>query len=152
MGLRSFVDAAKNAGVDGALITDLPLEEAADYRTLMREKGLATIFLAAPTSSDQRLKMIAQASSGFIYAVSRTGVTGAQASMADDARQLVKRIKKISKLPVAVGFGVSTAEHIRQIREYADAAVVGSAIMKIVAEHGRGAAPRVGDFIRGLRA
>ena len=152
MGLERFVDEAKRAGVDGALVTDLTLEEAEEHRALMKSRGLATIFLAAPTSTDQRLKQIAAASSGFIYAVSRTGVTGAQTTMADDAERLVKRIKKVSKLPVAVGFGVSTAQHFRDVGRYADAAVVGSAIMKIVAKHGKESPAKVAEFIRGLKA
>lgn len=150
-GLERFADEAQSAGVDGALVTDLTLEEADDYRRIMRSRGLATVFLAAPTSTEARLKQIATASSGFIYAVSRTGVTGAQAQMADDAQRLVKRIKKVSKLPVAVGFGVSTREHMREVGRYADAAVVGSAVMKIVVEHGGLAAAKVGEFIRSLR-
>lgn len=152
MGLERFADEAKRTGIDGALVTDLTLEEAGEYRKLMKAHGLATIFLAAPTSTDWRLKQIAAASSGFIYAVSRTGVTGAQASMADDAERLVKRLKKVSKLPVAVGFGVSTAAHFREVGRYADAAVVGSAIMKITAENGKESAPKVAEFIRTLKS
>jgi tryptophan synthase alpha chain len=151
MGLERFVDGASIAGIDGALVTDLTLEEADEYRALMRTRGLATVFLAAPTSTDQRLKQIAAASSGFIYAVSRTGVTGAHSAMADDAEKLVRRLRKVSQLPVAVGFGVSTREHFRAVGRYADAAVVGSAVMKIVTEHGRDAAPRVAQFLRSLQ-
>lgn len=149
-GLERFADEARRAGVDGALVTDLTLEEAGEYRAWMQARGLATVFLAAPTSTDERLKGIAAASSGFIYAVSRTGVTGAQVQMADDARRLVKRIKKFSKIPVAVGFGVSTAQHFREVAEYADAVVVGSAVMKLVEEHGSQSAPRVAEYIRSL--
>ncbi|HUS19315.1 MAG TPA: tryptophan synthase subunit alpha [Terriglobales bacterium] len=152
MGLKAFADGAKAAGVDGALVTDLPIEEAHEYMKLMSERELATVFLAAPTSTDQRVKLIAQASTGFIYAVSRTGVTGAQASMADDAHRLVKRIKKASKLPVAVGFGVSTPEHFREVGHYADAVVVGSAIMKLVEESGKESPARVAEFIQRLKA
>lgn len=151
MGMQLCMDGAQKAGVDGALVTDLTLEEADNYRAEMKSRGLATIFLAAPTSTDKRLTQIVAASTGFIYAVSRTGVTGAQAAMANDAARLVKRIKKVSKLPVAVGFGVSTSEHFREIGRYADAAVIGSAVMKIVEEHGEDSAPRVGEFIRGLK-
>jgi tryptophan synthase alpha chain len=151
MGLERFADGAKIAGVDGALVTDLTLEEADEYRRLMKSRELATVFLAAPTSTDDRLKQIAAASNGFIYAVSRTGVTGAQAEMADDARKLVKRIRRFSKLPVAVGFGVSTAAHFAEVGKYAEAAVVGSAIMKIVEAHGKESPSRVAEFIRALR-
>jgi tryptophan synthase alpha chain len=133
-GVEKFVRAMKDAGIDGALVTDLTIEEAEDYREQMRANHLAPIFLAAPTSPDSRLKKIAQASSGFIYAVSRTGVTGAksQNDVRGDAEQLVKRIKKFSRLPVAVGFGISNAQDFQQVGKFADAAVIGSAIVKII--------------------
>src|SRR5258708_9635393 len=120
-GLERFCAEAVKAGVDGALITDLTVEEAGEYRRLMAAHELDTIFLAAPTSPDQRLKAIAQACQGFVYAVSRTGVTGAQKQLAGDARDLVKRIRKYTKLPVAGGFGISTADQFRQVGDFADA-------------------------------
>ncbi len=106
MGLAKFCQVARLAGIDGTLITDLPVEESVEYLRESRKNDLATIFLAAPTSTDQRLKLIAEVSSGFIYAVSRTGVTGARQQMTGDARTLVKRIRRFTKLPVAVGFGI----------------------------------------------
>ncbi len=152
MGLGKFCAAAERAGVDGALITDLPLEEAGDYLRQMGRRGLAAVFLAAPTSTSTRLRLIARASSGFIYAISRTGVTGARQQFPEDARQLVRRLRRLSKLPVAVGFGISTAEQFAAVGEFADAAVVGSAIVETV-EHNPGReAEAVAEFIRQLSA
>ncbi len=132
LGLERFCAGAANAGVDGALITDLPVEEAGDYLAHMRRRNLATVFLAAPTSPDQRLRRIAEVSTGFVYAVSRTGVTGTRQEVAADARQLVTRLRRYTKLPVAVGFGITIAEHVQEIARFADAAVVGSAIVQVV--------------------
>ena len=132
MGMEKFCKIARHAGVDGALMTDLPVEEANDYLREMRRNDLATVFLAAPTSTDERLKRIAEASSGFVYAVSRTGVTGARQQLPDDARKLVRRLRKYTKLPIAVGFGISTAEQFAAVGEFADAAVVGSAIVETI--------------------
>ncbi len=131
MGIKNFSAAAQDACVDGALITDLPVEESGDYLAEMQKRNLATVFLAAPTSTDARLKQIARASSGFVYAVSRTGVTGARQQMPEDAPKLVGRLRRYTDLPVAVGFGISTAEQFRAVGEFADAAVVGSAIVEI---------------------
>jgi tryptophan synthase alpha chain len=151
MGMERFCDEAAQAGVDGALLTDLTLEEADDYRRQMAERGLDTIFLAAPTSPDARLKKIAQASRGFVYAVSRTGVTGTQKQLAGDASALVNRIRKYTKLPVAVGFGISTGEQFAQVGAFADAAVVGSAIVQAV-EQNPGREPQaVAELIRSLK-
>jgi tryptophan synthase alpha chain len=150
-GLERFCKEFADAGVDGALITDLTVEEADEYRRRMAEHKLATIFLAAPTSTDQRLKMIAQASSGFVYAVSRTGVTGTQKQLAVDASDLVRRIRKYTKLPVAVGFGVSSAGQFSQVAEFADAAVVGSAIVQTI-EQNPGREPQaVAEMISSLK-
>ena len=143
----------KAAGIDGALITDLTVEEAGDYIAAMRKRDLATIFLAAPTSTDARLKAIAAASRGFVYAVSRTGVTGTQQKLAEDAGLLVRRIKKFTKLSVAVGFGISNSEQFQAAGKFADGVVVGSAIVQTIeknAASGR-AAQAVGEFIRGLK-
>src|SRR5262249_12376681 len=144
-------DALSGAGVDGALITDLTVEESKEYREAMRAKNLATIFLAAPTSTDERLRAIAQASSGFIYAVSSTGITGMQKQLSDDAQQLVKRVRRYTQLPIAVGFGISNTEQFASVGAFADAAVIGSAIVQIVEQHGPQAPARVAEFIRGLR-
>jgi tryptophan synthase alpha chain len=150
MGLRRFCDTAEEAGVDGALLTDLPVEEAGDYVREMRLRHLSAIFLAAPTSPDQRLQKIAKSSSGFIYAISRTGVTGAQQQLPDDAKKLVTRIRKFTKLPVAVGFGISTAEQFAAVGEFAQGAVVGSAIVQVI-ERNPGKEPEaVAEFVRKL--
>jgi tryptophan synthase alpha chain len=151
-GLKRFCDALSLAGIDGALITDLTVEESAGYSEAMKEKNLAAIFLAAPTSTAERLCAIAQASSGFIYAVSRTGITGAQKQLSDDAEQLVNRIRTYTDLPIAVGFGISNAEQFSSVGTFADAAVIGSAIVQIVEQSGSRAPARVAEFIRGLRA
>ncbi len=152
MGISQFCAAASEAGIDGALITDLPVEEAADYLREMRKRNLASVFLAAPTSTDQRLQSIANASTGFVYAVSRTGVTGARKQLPKDARDLVRRIRSHTKLPVAVGFGISTPEQFAAVGEFADAAVVGSAIVETI-ERNPGKEPEaVAEFIRQLTA
>jgi tryptophan synthase alpha chain len=152
MGLEKFCKIARHAGVDGALLTDLPVEEADDYLREMRRNDLATVFLAAPTSSDERLKHIAEASSGFVYAVSRTGVTGAREQLPDDARKLVRRLRKYTKLPIAVGFGISTAEQVAAVGEFADAAVVGSAIVETIERNPGKEAESVAEFIKQLSA
>lgn len=150
MGLTKFCMVARAAGVDGVLITDLPIEEADDYLREMRQNELAPIFLAAPTSTDARLKAIANASGGFIYAVSRTGVTGARQQLSKDAQDLVRRMRKFTQLPVAVGFGISTHEQFAEVGKYADGVVVGSAIVEVI-ERNRGAeAASVAAFIRQL--
>src|SRR5512133_1693460 len=115
MGLQKFVELAADAGVDGALITDLPVEEAAEYLKLMRKRDLATVFLAAPTSTDDRLKRIAEASTGFVYAISRTGITGARKDLTEDAQKLAKRLRKVTDLPIAVGFGIASPEHFAAV-------------------------------------
>jgi tryptophan synthase alpha chain len=150
MGISKFSAAAEQAGVDGALITDLPMEEAEEYLFEMRKRKLATVFLAAPTSTGVRLKLIAKASRGFVYAVSRTGVTGAQKQLPREAQNLVKRLRRYTKLPIAVGFGISTAKQFASVGEFADAAVVGSAIVETI-ERNPGKEPEsVAQFIRQL--
>jgi len=129
MGLRKFAEAAAYAGADGILATDLTPEEAHEYRTVMQAHGLDTIFLAAPTSTDQRLERIANASAGFLYLVSRTGVTGAREALPEGLPQLVRRIRNLTTLPIAVGFGISLPSHVSVLGGIADAAVVGSALM-----------------------
>ena len=152
MGISRFCAAASEAGIDGALITDLPVEEAGDHLHEMRKRNLASVFLAAPTSTDQRLQCIANASTGFVYAVSRTGVTGARKQLPKDARDLVLRIRSHTKLPVAVGFGISTPEQFAAVGEFADAAVMGSAIVETI-ERNPGKEPEaVAEFIRQLTA
>ncbi|HZS99272.1 MAG TPA: tryptophan synthase subunit alpha [Terriglobales bacterium] len=150
MGLEKFCKIARLAGVDGVLVTDLPVEEAGPYLTEVRKNDLAPIFLAAPTSTDERLKRIAQASSGFVYAVSRTGVTGARKQMSEDAQSLVRRLRKHTKLPIAVGFGISTSEQFAAVGKYADAAVVGSAIVEVIERNRGKEASSVAEFVKGL--
>jgi tryptophan synthase alpha chain len=151
MGLAKFCAAASDAGVDGALITDLTVEEADEYIALMRQRNLATVFLAAPTSPDARLAKIAEASRGFIYAVSRTGVTGTRADVSTDAQELVSRIRKFTRLPVAVGFGISTPEQFVDVGKWADAVVVGSAIVERIEKNLGREAAAVAQFIGSLR-
>jgi tryptophan synthase alpha chain len=148
IGLENFSAGLQDAGIDGALITDLPIEEAGDYLHHMRRRNLATIFLAAPTSTDERLKRIAEVSRGFVYAVSRTGVTGARQEMAQEARRLVRRLRNYTKLPIAVGFGISTATQLAGVGEFADAAVVGSAIVQTIESNPGNEARSVAEFIR----
>jgi tryptophan synthase alpha chain len=151
-GLARFADDAKAAGADGVLATDLIVEEAAEYLAEMSRVGLAPIFLAAPTSPDERLQAIATHSRGFVYAISRVGITGTQQSLAADATALVARIRRWTTLPVAVGFGVSNATHFAQVGEFADAAVIGSAIVELIERSAPDAAPAaVARFIKGLR-
>jgi tryptophan synthase alpha chain len=152
MGLAEFAHAAQEAGIDGALITDLPVEEAGTYLREMRACDLATVFLAAPTSTDARLKQIAAASSGFLYAVSRTGVTGARRQLPEDARTLVGRLRKYTDLPIAVGFGISTADQLRSVGEFADGAVVGSAIVETIERNPGREAQSVAEFVARLMA
>ena len=149
-GMERFCREAASAGVDGALVTDLTIEEAAEYQGLMAKHHLDTIFLAAPTSPDRRLKMIAQACRGFVYAISRTGVTGAQQQIAGDAKGLVQRIRKYTKLPIAVGFGVSSPDQFLEVGSFADAAVVGSAIVQLIEQNPGQEAQAVENFVGSL--
>jgi tryptophan synthase alpha chain len=152
MGLERFGKSAASAGVDGVLLTDMTVEEADEYRSCMEAHDLATIFLAAPTSTDQRLKKIVQACRGFVYAISRTGVTGTQKQLTDDARSVVERIRKYTSLPIAIGFGISNAGQFAQAGEFADAAAVGSAIVQTI-EHNPGREPQaVAELVHSLRA
>jgi len=129
MGLEKFASAAVDAGADGVLITDLTPEESDDYRRILAAHHLDTIFLGAPTSTDDRLAKIAAASSGFLYLISRTGVTGAKDALPDDLPALLRRARKVTQLPIAVGFGISLPGHVSVLGGLADAAVVGSALV-----------------------
>lgn len=129
MGIERFAAAAAEAGADGALATDLTPEESADYRAAMRTHSLDTIFLVAPTSTDTRIEQIAKVSSGFLYLISRTGVTGAREALPEELPALVRRVRKFTSLPIAVGFGVSLPTHVTVLGGIADAAVVGSALV-----------------------
>lgn len=147
-----FCSRAAECGIDGVLITDMIVEEAAEYLAQAHRYGLKPIFLAAPTSTDERLKRIASASEGFVYAISHTGITGAQDRLAADARGLVERIRPWTKLPIAVGFGISRPEHVAAVGEFADAAVIGSAIVSLIESSGAAeAAKNVGDFVSRMR-
>ncbi len=153
MGMGEFTKAAKVNGADGVLLTDMIVEEAEEYLGCMRENDLMPVFLAAPTSPDVRLKAIAEHSQGFVYAISRVGITGTQASLADDAKTLVDRLRRFTNLPIALGFGVSTPEHVKAVSEFADAAVVGSAIVALIEKTpATDAAKAVGKFVRSLKA
>jgi tryptophan synthase alpha chain len=129
MGLEKFAAAAAEAGADGVLATDLTPEESADYRRILHAQDLHTIFLAAPTSSDERLKIISAASTGFLYIISRTGVTGAKDSLPEELPALLRRARHFTELPIAVGFGISLPGHVSVLGGLADAAVVGSALV-----------------------
>jgi len=151
-GLKRLAEAAKDAGLDGVLVTDLSPEESGEFERELRARDLDMIFLVAPTSTDERLKLVAERASGFIYAVSRAGVTGTRESVSAEAEKLVNRVRKFSELPVAVGFGISNAEQVADVNRYADAVVVGSAIVAEMERFGDSPdlAERIGEFITGL--
>jgi tryptophan synthase alpha chain len=151
-GLDKFCAAASEAGVDGALVTDLPVEEGGAYLRAMKAHNLAPVFLAAPTSTDARLREIAKHSRGFVYAISRTGITGARQELAADARNLVERLRPHTDLPIAVGFGISTPEHFAEVGSFADAAVVGSAIVQCIEKNQGREAAAVAEFVSYLTA
>jgi tryptophan synthase alpha chain len=151
MGMKKFCAAAREAGADGVLLTDMIVEEAGEYLAEMRANDLAPIFLAAPTSPDARLKTIGEASKGFVYAISRVGITGTRETVASDAPELVARLRKFTKLPIAVGFGISNAAHVKAVGEFADAAIVGSALVALIEKTAPGEeAGAVGRFVAGL--
>jgi len=129
MGLEKFASAASQAGADGVLATDLTPEESVDYRRILHARNLDTVFLGAPTSTDERLAQIAAVSSGFLYLISRTGVTGAKDSLPDDLPALIRRARAVTQLPIAVGFGISQPGHVSVLGGLADAAVIGSALV-----------------------
>jgi tryptophan synthase alpha chain len=151
MGMKQFCAAAKDAGADGVLLTDMIVEEAGEYLAEMRANELSPIFLAAPTSPDARLKAIGEASKGFVYAISRVGITGTRDTVASDAPELVARLRQFTKLPIAVGFGISNAAHVKAVGEFADAAIVGSALVSLIERtEPKDAAKAVGEFVAGL--
>jgi tryptophan synthase alpha chain len=137
-GLAATARRARDAGADGILATDLPPEEAEDWMRIAQETGLDTVFLAAPTSTDVRLRAVAEASTGFVYAVSRTGVTGVSAELSDDAAPLVARLRALTRAPIALGFGISTPEQVAVAGRLADGVVVGSALVRFLEEHPEG--------------
>jgi len=152
-GLSSLAKEARSSGIDGFLITDLSVEEAPVPLGLIKETGLDAVFLAAPTSTEKRIEKIARFSSGFIYAVSRTGVTGMQESISEEVRPLLDKIRAHSHLPVAVGFGISEPGQVQEICRVADGVVVGSAIVRSIEENlgSPHLAEKVGDFTRWLK-
>ena len=152
-GLKRVAKAARDAGVDGVLVTDLTPEESGEFEAELRAQGLDMIFLIAPTSTDERLQLVAQHASGFIYAVSRAGVTGTQSTVSAEAEKLVNRMRQFSELPIAVGFGISNAEQVRDVHRYADAVVVGSAIVAEMERIGRGPdlVEAIRKFLTGLQ-
>jgi tryptophan synthase alpha chain len=153
MGEARFAARAAAAGVDGVLVLDLPLEEAETFRGTLAAAGLDMIFLISPTTTDERIERAASLGSGFLYAISRLGVTGARATLSRGVGDLVGRIRARTKLPVALGFGLSTPEHVREAGTWADAAVVGSALVDVIAEAGTAVdlEARVERFVRGLK-
>jgi tryptophan synthase alpha chain len=134
-GLGALAADAAKAGVDGCLMTDLSVEDALPYVKAMQAHGLDTVFLAAPTSTPRRLELVARYSTGFVYLVSRTGVTGERASLSSSVKPLVEAMRRITPLPLAVGFGISTPEHMAEVGRVADAAVVGSAFVRMIEEN-----------------
>lgn len=151
LGLRAFCEQAADAGADGVLLTDMIVEEADEYLDAMHANQLAPIFLAAPTSTDARLQAICAVTEGFVYAVSRVGITGTQTSIASDAEELVGRLRKFARTPIAVGFGISTPAHVRAVGAFADAAIIGSALVALIEQSDRTqAAATVGAFIASL--
>jgi tryptophan synthase alpha chain len=153
MGEEAFVTAAKAAGVDGVLMLDLPVEEAGPFRDRLAGAGIDPIFLLSPTTTDERVKASAAMGSGFLYVISRLGVTGMRDRLAADAEPLVRRIRGHSPLPLALGFGISTPEQVAQVGRWADAAVVGSALVNVIAQHGASAtvAAKAGEYVRWLK-
>ncbi len=153
-GAERFADAARQAGVDGVLVLDLPIEESGDFRDLLASRGIDTILLLSPTTSDERLRAAAALGSGFLYAISRLGVTGIRDQLAEGAEEMVARIRAVSSLPLALGFGISKPEHVRAVGQWADAAVVGSALVNVIAEAGASDAvnTRVEEYVRWLKS
>jgi tryptophan synthase alpha chain len=154
LGVDTFVRRAAAAGVDGVLMLDLPPEESADIRDALSGAGIDTIFLLSPTTSVARIRRAAALGGGFLYGISRLGVTGARADVADSAHALAARVKAETPMPLALGFGFSTPEHVRQVGAWADAAVVGSALVGVIAEHGDSPAllDEVERYVRWLRS
>jgi tryptophan synthase alpha chain len=154
IGAERFADLAQEAGVDGVLVLDLPIEESDDFRRILTARGIDTILLLSPTTSDERLRTAARLGSGFLYAISRLGVTGARNEIAEGAEDMVRRIRSVSQLPVALGFGISKPDHVRQVGQWADAAVVGSALVNVIADAGQSPDlnTRVEEYVRWLKS
>jgi tryptophan synthase alpha chain len=153
LGVDAFARRAAAAGVDGVLALDLPIEEATDVRASLQSAGVDTIFLLSPTTTEARIKRAGELGSGFLYGISRLGVTGARDRVASGAEALVRRIRAYTPLPVALGFGISRPEHVAEVCAYADAAVVGSALVSVIAEAGDTPAltGKVEEYVRWLK-
>lgn len=153
LGAEAFAARAAEAGIDGVLLLDLPIEESAEMRALLDRRGIDQIFLISPTTTEARLRRAAELGRGFLYAISRLGVTGARDRVAGTAEPLVQRIRQITDLPVAVGFGLSRPEHLREVGAYADAGVVGSALVDVIGREAAGpdVAAAAGSFVAWLK-
>jgi tryptophan synthase alpha chain len=153
MGVDRFAQRAAAAGVDGVLALDLPIEEAGEFRTTLQRHRLDTIFLLSPTTTEARIQRASELGSGFLYGISRLGVTGARDRVAAGAEAMVRRIRAHTTLPIALGFGISRPEHVVEVTGYADAAVVGSALVGVIAEHGKSAEliAKVEEYVRWLK-
>jgi tryptophan synthase alpha chain len=154
MGLGEFVSRAKQAGVDGVLTLDVPPEESEPFREALSRARIDTIFLLSPTTSAERIRRAAALGTGFLYGISRLGVTGVRDDVADSARELAARVRQETAMPLALGFGLSRPEHVRAVGEFADAAVVGSALVKVIAQHGESAGllDEVERYVRWLKS
>ena len=154
LGADRFADLARDAGVDGVLVLDLPIEEGDEFRVLLASRGIDTILLVSPTTTHDRLRRAGALGSGFLYAISRLGVTGARDTIADGAEEMVRRIRAVSSLPIAIGFGISKPEHVREVGQWADAAVVGSALVNVIADAGgsRDLNSLVEEYVRWLKS
>jgi tryptophan synthase alpha chain len=154
IGIGEFARQAAAAGVDGVLALDLPIEEAEEFRETTAAAGIDTIFLLSPTTTDARIQKAAALGQGFLYGISRLGVTGARAQVSSDAAALVRRLRTFTSLPIALGFGISRPEHVAEVGAYADAAVVGSALVSLIADERESAdlVDRVETYVRSLRS
>ncbi len=154
LGLEPFVDSARAAGVDGVLTLDMPPEEGERFRVAFQQAGIDTIFLLSPTTTIERMRRAVELGSGFLYGISRLGVTGVRESVDDSAKELAQRVRSVTTMPLALGFGLSRPEHVRMVGQWADAAVVGSALVNVIAEHGQsaGLANEVERYVRWLRS
>ena len=153
MGIDEFGDRAKRAGVDGVLVLDLPIEEAEEFRDAMAARAIDMIFLLSPTTTEARIRQAGKLGRGFLYGISRLGVTGARDTVADGAEALAGRIRVATSLPLALGFGISSPDQVRQIGRWADAAVVGSGLVGVIAEAGKSPdlVDRVESYVRWLK-
>lgn len=149
-GLERFAQEAKASGIDGILLSDMPPEEGAEWCEIAAQNQLGTVFLVSPATPEARISVAAEATTGFVYAVSRAGTTGARAELPEDLPDLIQRIRSVTDKPVAVGFGISTPEQVRSVCSIADGAIVGSAVVKVIAEAADDPAPAAEEFVRQL--